>query len=49
MSGGFIEIVNMSFNAGCVAAIVMLIRVFLKKAPRKYSYALWAIVFFRLA
>jgi len=49
MSGGFIEIVNMSFSAGCVAVIVMLIRVFLKKAPRKYSYALWAIVFFRLA
>ncbi len=49
MSGLFIEILNMSFSAGCVALIVMLIRLPLKKAPKIYSYALWAVVFFRLA
>ena len=49
MSGLFIEILNMSLSAGCAALIVILIRVLMKKAPKKYSYILWAVVFFRLA
>jgi len=44
----FIEILNMSISASFVAAIVMLIRLFIRKAPKKYSYILWAVVFFRL-
>jgi beta-lactamase regulating signal transducer with metallopeptidase domain len=48
MSELFIKILNMSFVAGCVALIVILIRLALKKAPKIYSYALWAVVFFRL-
>lgn len=48
MSGLFIEILNMSISASCVALIIMLIRLALRKAPRIYSYALWAVVFFRL-
>jgi len=49
MTGIFIEILNMSINASFVTALVILIRLLLKKAPKKYSYVLWAIVFFRLA
>lgn len=48
MSKLFIEILNMSISASCVALIVMLIRIVLRKAPKIYSYALWAVVFFRL-
>lgn len=48
MSGLFIEILNMSISASCVALIIMLIRLVLRKAPKIYSYALWAVVFFRL-
>ena len=47
MSGVFIDVINMSISAGCVALIVVLIRLLLKKAPKKYAYMLWAIVFFR--
>ena len=42
----FIEILNMSISAGCAALIVALIRLFIRKAPKKYSYMLWAVVFF---
>ena len=48
MSSLFIEILNMSISAGCVTVIVVLIRLLMKKAPKKYAYALWAVVFFRL-
>ena len=48
MSVVFIEILNMSLSAGCVALTVMLIRLIIRKAPKKYSYALWTVVFFRL-
>jgi beta-lactamase regulating signal transducer with metallopeptidase domain len=47
MSGILIEIINMSISAGCVTLIVLLIRLLIKKAPKKYTYMLWAIVFFR--
>ena len=48
MNNGFITILNLSLSGGCVALIVMILRLFLKKAPKKYSYALWAVVFVRL-
>jgi beta-lactamase regulating signal transducer with metallopeptidase domain len=48
MSGLLIGILNMSLSASCAALIVILIRQVLRKAPKLYSYALWAVVFFRL-
>ena len=41
----FIAVLNMSFTASFVVIAVMLIRLLLKKAPRVFSYALWAVVF----
>ncbi|MFT4147032.1 MAG: M56 family metallopeptidase [Mobilitalea sp.] len=48
MSNEFITILNLSLSGGCVALIVIVLRLLLKKAPKKYSYALWAVVFVRL-
>lgn len=48
MSQLLIEILNMSLSASCVALIIMLIRLALRRVPKIYSYALWAVVFFRL-
>ena len=48
MSVIFVEILNLSLSAGFVASVIILIRLLMKKAPKKYSYALWAVVFFRL-
>lgn len=44
----FSKILSMSFSAVFVIAGVLLLRLLLKKAPRKYSYFLWLLVFFRL-
>ena len=44
----FSTIVNMSITASFVAAGVILLRLLLKKAPRVFSYILWAPVLFRL-
>lgn len=38
----------MSLTAGCVTAVVILARQFLRRAPKKYSYLLWLVVAFRL-
>lgn len=43
-----IAILNMSIAASIVAAVVILVRFPLKKAPKIFSYALWAAVFLRL-
>ena len=40
-------ILRASLTAGIAAAAVMLIRLPLKKAPKRWSYLLWAVVFFR--
>ncbi len=48
MSEVFIEVLNFSLTAGFIAVAVMLIRLALKKMPKLYSYALWAVVFLRL-
>lgn len=42
-----INVFNMSLTASLVVAVVMALRMMLKKAPKIYSYALWIIVFLR--
>jgi beta-lactamase regulating signal transducer with metallopeptidase domain len=42
------HILNMSFTAGVVIVLVLGARLMLKKAPKIFSYALWAVVLFRL-
>ena len=44
----FIQIINMSLTASYVIAFVLLLRLLLKRAPKIFSYALWAVVLFRL-
>ncbi|OME81335.1 hypothetical protein BK120_16875 [Paenibacillus sp. FSL A5-0031] len=44
----FLKVLNMSLTASYVIIAVLLIRLLLKRAPKKYSYLLWAIVLFRL-
>lgn len=44
----FLSILNMSFIGCYVILFVLLARVFLKKIPKIYSYALWSVVAFRL-
>ncbi|NLJ57155.1 MAG: peptidase M56, partial [Firmicutes bacterium] len=44
----FLQTLNMSFTAGFVIIFVLLARVFLKKLPKVFSYALWGVVLFRL-
>lgn len=48
MTNVFITVLNMSFMASFVALGVILIRIPLKKAPKVFSYALWAVVLFKL-
>lgn len=48
MTNVFIAILNMSFIASFVALGVILIRIPLKKAPKVFSYALWAVLLFKL-
>lgn len=44
----FLQIINMSYIASIVIMFILLARVLLKKAPKKYSYILWAVALFRL-
>ena len=44
----FQAILNMSLTASIVIILVLFARIFLKKAPKVISYALWAVVLFRL-
>lgn len=44
----FLEILNMSITASYAILFVMTIRLFLKRAPKIFSYTLWAAVLFRL-
>lgn len=48
MQIAFARILNMSLTGSIVIAVVLLTRLFLKRAPKIYSYALWAVVLFRL-
>ena len=45
----FQTLLSMALTALPVTAVVLLVRLLLKKAPKKYSYALWLVVAFRLA
>ena len=44
----FLRVLNMSISAGYVILAVLLARLLLRRAPKKYSYALWLVVAFRL-
>ena len=44
----FVNVVNMSITASYVILFVLVARLFLKKAPKIFSYSLWAVVLFRL-
>lgn len=48
MQAVFTKILNMSLTGSIVIAVVLLARLLLKRAPKIYSYALWAVVLFRL-
>lgn len=48
MTAVFEQILEMSLTAAVVIVVVMFIRLLLRKAPRKYSYALWSVAAFRL-
>lgn len=44
----FLQLLNMSFTSSVVILFVLVLRLFLRKVPTIYSYALWAVVLFRL-
>ena len=44
----FLHILNMSLTAGVMILAVVLIRLLLRRAPKIFSYCLWAVVLFRL-
>ena len=48
MTAVFFKILNMSLTASIVAAVVLLLRLLLKKAPRSLLCALWILVALRL-
>ena len=41
-------VLSMSGTASLVIAAVLLIRLALRRAPKRFSYLLWAVVLFRL-
>lgn len=42
------KLLNMTLTASVVICVVLVLRLFLKKAPKVISYALWVLVLFRL-
>lgn len=44
----FKSVLNMSLTGSVVICFVLIVRMLLKKAPKMFSYALWAVVLFRL-
>ena len=44
----FSAVLNMSITASVAILVVLLARMLLKRAPKIFSYALWAVVLFRL-
>lgn len=48
MGRAFISVLNMSMTASIVILLVMVVRLFLRRAPKVFSYLLWAVVLFRL-
>lgn len=48
ITGLFVTVLNMSITAGYVALAVILTRLFLRRAPKIFSYLLWSAVLVRL-
>jgi hypothetical protein len=48
MSETFLKILNMSITATCVLFAILILRLPLKRAPKRISYALWGVLLFRL-
>lgn len=48
MESLFLKILNMSLTGAMVILAVLLARLLLRRAPKAFSYALWAVVLFRL-
>lgn len=48
MGAVFSKILSMSLSASFVIGALLLLRLLLRRAPKKYSYILWLLVFFRL-
>lgn len=48
MNNLFSQVLNMSMTGSVVILLVMLARLILRRAPKIFSYALWAVVLFRL-
>lgn len=48
MSNLFLSMLSMSLTAGYSILAVLIVRLLLRKAPKKYSYFLWGVVAFRL-
>lgn len=48
MTDIFIRVIEMSVTASIVIGVVMVLRLFLRKAPKVFSYMLWAAALFRL-
>lgn len=48
LEGAFQTVLNMSIAATVIIAAVLLARLLLRRAPKSFSYALWAVVLFRL-
>lgn len=44
----FLRVLNMGITAGYCVLVILLLRLFLKKLPKIYSYVLWSVVYFRL-
>ncbi len=44
----FSAVLNMSITASIAIVVILLARIILKRAPKIFSYALWAVVLFRL-
>ncbi|MBO5022854.1 MAG: hypothetical protein J6D11_00845 [Clostridia bacterium] len=44
----FFTVLNMSITASYVILAILLVRLFLRKLPKKFSYALWSVAAFRL-
>lgn len=42
------KVLNMSLTTGIVIILVLIARILLKRAPKAFSYTLWAVVLFRL-
>lgn len=44
----WLQILSMSYTASYVILLVLLVRTLLRKAPKRFAFMLWSVVFFRL-